>query len=268
MRVLRVKGLILALLASAMLAGCGGNGSGEKNESTPVAGYSENDTESKTEKTPENEDDKDSNEGSTSEPESGAEVETADYPVIEAVDYSGMELETISNSKMSYSYPAGEWEKVFDDPLQIAWEETIGTNQAVNINMNLEVTGIKGSDWMDDMMEQLSNENLESAGYGINVKVSEVRSLNGNPVVYMEVLTQITDEMIDMMIDSGVYTEEMIEAAGGRETLLAVPPTTQIAIYTAKDGNVFSCTGTYYAEDQKQDVLDTMTILLGTAEKN
>ncbi len=260
MKILKVKGLLLALLTAAMLCGCGVNGRGAANESTLPADSGEDEIEAGTEGTSES----DSKESSSSE----AEEEAVSYPVIEAVDYSGMELETISNSEMSYSYPAGEWEKILDDPLQIAWEETISTNQAVNINMNLEATGIKEDGWTDDLMAQLSNENFESVGYDITIEASEVRSLNGNPVVYMEVVTKITDEMIDMLIDSGAYTEEMIEAAGGREVLLATPPTTQIAIYTVKDGTLFSCTGTYYAEDQKQMVLDTMTIMLDTAKEN
>lgn len=257
MKFLKVKSVVLALLLMpALLVGCG---DGDKEEKDDRTSRYEQDKEDKDSKTSQNEQDA----------EDGSEADVTDsYPVIEAVDYSGMDLETISNSEMSYSYPAGEWEKIFDDPLQIAWNETMGTNQAVNINMNLETTGIKGDDWTDDLMEQLSSENFESAGYGISVEASEVRSLNGNPVVYMEIVTQITDEMIDLMIDSGVYTEEMIESAGGRETLLAAPPTTQIAIYTVKDGTLFSCTGTYYAGDQKQMVLDTMTIMLETAEEN
>lgn len=242
MKFLKAKSVVLALLVPALLAGCG-----------------DGDKEDKDSKTSRNEQDV----------EDGSEADVTDsYSVIEAVDYSGMDLETISNSEMSYSFPAGEWKKIFDDPLQIAWEETINTNQAVNINMNVEATGVTQDNWTDDLMEQLSRENFESAGYSISVEASEVRSLNGEPVVYMELMTQVTDEMIDLMIDSGVYTEEMIDSIGGHEALLAAPPTTQIAIYTAKDGTIFSCTGTYYAPEQKQNVLNTMSIMIQTAEEN
>lgn len=257
MKFLKVKSVVLALLlVPALLAGCGDEDKEEKDDRTSRYEQDKEDEDSKTSRNEQDDED-----GS----EAGA---TDSYPVIEAVDYSGMELETISNSEMSYSYPAGEWEQIFDDPLQIAWEETINTNQAVNINMNVEATGVTQDDWMDDLMEELSNENLESAGYGITVEASEVRSLNGEPVVYMELITQITDEMLDLMIDSGIYTEEMIDSIGGRETLLAAPPTTQIAIYTVKDGTILSCTGTYYAPEQKQNVLDTMSIMIQTAEEN
>lgn len=191
----------------------------------------------------------------------------SEYPVIEAADYSGMELDTVSNDKLSYSYPAGQWEFIWEDPLQIAQTETMGTGKTVNINMNLEAQGQKGDGWMDDVMDQLSPENFEEQGDSMDIRAMEIRTLNGEPVVYMEVVTKITDEMLDMMIDSGVYTEEMLEDLGGREALLAIPPTTQIAIYTVKDGTLFSCTGTYFGEEQKQVVLDTMAVMIATVEE-
>ena len=74
---------------------------------------------------------------------------------------------------------------------------------------------------------------------------NELMSFNGEPVIYYEAETKLTDEMIDLMIEEGAITEEHIEALGGRETLLNMPPVTQIGINAIVDGKAISITGTY-----------------------
>lgn len=209
-----------------------------------------------------------SNVDDNSSEELGGDEDTENYPVIEAVDYSDMELETISNSQMGYSFPAGEWVQIWDNPLQIAWIDTINSDgQAVNISVNLVSTLKLPKNWLEDALEELQEEFPDTYGDSITIESIDVRTLNGEKVIYTEVVTKINDEMIDLMIEEGVYTEADIDALGGRERILSAPPTTQIAIYAEKDGYVYVCTGTYYEEDQKQIVLDTMTIMIGTMEK-
>lgn len=206
------------------------------------------------------------NEASLPAEEQGSdESDAVDYPVIEVADYSGTELDTVENRQLSYSFPAGEWELVLDDPLGIAWEETLDSEQAVNINMSLVSTSKAPDNWIEDGLEQLQDESMGS--FGVTVNSIEVRLLDGSPVIYMEVVTEFTDEMIDLVIEQGIYTEAQIEAAGGREALKSIPPTTQMAIYAEKDGYCYVCTGSYYAEDQRQLVLDTMAAMIGTVEK-
>lgn len=249
----RRSAVLVLAAAFVLLTGCGDNSSSRNN--------------SRDRHTTNEENRGGSNVDDSSDEEQGSDDNAENYPVIEAVDYSDMELETISNSQMSYSFPAGEWEKILDNPLQIAWTETITTGQAVNISVILASPSKMPKNWIEDALEDLQEQFPESYGDSITIESIGVRTINGEKVIYSEVVTKINDEMIDLLIDQGVYTEAQIEASGGREVLLAIPPTTQIAIYAEKDGYVYVCTGTYYEEAQKQMVLDTMTIMIGTMEK-
>ncbi|MCH5340357.1 MAG: hypothetical protein J1E01_02705 [Acetatifactor sp.] len=250
----RRSAVLVLAVAFVLLTGCGGDDS--------------NIRESSRDRHTTNEENRGgSNVDDTSDQEQGGGDNAENYPVIEAADYSDMELETISNSQMSYSFPAGEWMKILDNPLQIAWMETVTTTQAVNISVSLVSTSKLSKNWIDDALKELQGGFTETYNDAITIESMDVRTLDGEKVIYSEVVTKINDEMIDLLIEEGVYTEAQIEASGGREALLAIPPTTQIAIYAEKDGYGFVCTGTYYAEDQKQMVLDTMTIMLGTMEK-
>lgn len=259
MKSLFKRSAVLALaFAFVLLTGCGEDDSDRNNNSRDR--YTSN---------AENNNGSVVNGNSDSNEEQGSDDDMGNYPVIEAVDYSGMELETISNSQMGYGYsfPAGEWVQILENPLQIAWMETLTTDQAVNISVSLASTSKLPTNWVDDALEELQEEIPAMYGDSIRIESIDVRVLDGEKVIYTEIVTQITDEMIDLLIDEGVYTEEQIEASGGREALLSIPPTTQVAIYAAKDGYGYVCTGTYYAADQKQMVLDTMTIMIGTLEK-
>lgn len=263
MRSLFKSSTILAfILASVLLTGCGGN---------DVQGGNEGESQRSENAALGNQEDASPNVDASSNEEAPTGGQDSDdeknYPVVETADYSGAVLETAGNSQFSCSYPADGWTAAEGNPLQIFWLETVGSGQAVNITMSLASTS-KAPDnynWIEDMLSQLEDGALE--GFAITVESIEPRLLNGEAVVYAEIVTQITDEMIDLMIEQGVYTEEQIENAGGREVLLSIPPTTQISITAKQGGYLYTCTGTYFDQEQKQMVLDTMAIVIGTVER-
>lgn len=62
-----------------------------------------------------------------------------------------------------------------------------------------------------------------------------MRSMEGTPVFYLEDNMSLTQEGLDMMVDTGAWTEETIEAMGGREALLSNNiASDQIQIYQLK----------------------------------
>lgn len=246
--------ILAFILASVLLTGCGGN---------DVQGGNEGESQRSENAALGNQQDASSNEEASADGQESDDEKN--YPVIETADYSGVALETAGNSQFSCSYPADGWIAVEDNPLQIFWSETVGSGQAVNITMSLASTAKAPDNWLEDMLSQFQDGALE--GFDITIESIEPRLLNGEAVVYAEIVTQITDEMIDLMIEQGVYTEEEIESIGGREVLLAIPPTKQISV-TAKQGDyAYTCTGTYYNQEQKQLVLDAMAIVVGTVER-
>lgn len=249
----RRSAVLVLAIAFVLLTGCGGDDSSNRDNSR--------------DRHTNREENNGGSVGNISDEEQGGDDDIENYPVIEAADYSNIKLDTVSNTQMSYSFPAGEWVQILDNPLQIAWMETLDSGQAVNISVSLASTSKMPKNWVEDALEELQEEIPAMYGDSITIESIDVRTLNGEKVIYTEIVTKINDEMIDLLIEQGVYTEAQIDAAGGREVLLSIPPTTQVAIYAEKDGYGFVCTGTYYKEDQKQMVLDTMTIMLGTMEK-
>ena len=196
----------------------------------------------------------------------GAPAEpAAGYPVIEPMDTTGMTLDSAEFDGVKVSYPAEDW--AFDSSLgllSLYAVEALGTGQAYNINV--QATGEVSAAITEKDMEQLMAEMAQYEGY-ITINEHGLYELYGEPVIMMQSTIQITEAYIDQMLEMGAFTEEQIEALGGREALLAIPPTTQLSVYAVVDGCLYTYVGTYYTEEQKQNVLDCITVLVANTEQ-
>lgn len=191
-------------------------------------------------------------------------AEDTDYPAMEAADLSAMELSLASNSAMSAQYNADEWygEDV-SGLLTFYYLPTLDTDNVANVNAQKLS---QFDDALDSNMAQELEKNLSSNYAFLSVGKTEMKTLNGAPVIYMEGTFSFTDEVIDFMLKDGGWTQENIDALGGREAILALPETNQSYLYTVKDGWLYLFTGTYYAADQGAAVLECMTVLAQTAQ--
>ena len=191
-------------------------------------------------------------------------AEDTDYPAMEAADLSAMELGLASNSAMSAQYNADEWygEDV-SGLLTFYYLPTLDTDNVANVNAQKLS---QFDDVLDSSMAQELEKNLSSNYAFLSVGKTEMKTLNGAPVIYMEGTFSFTDEVIDFMLKDGGWTQEDIDALGGREAILALPETNQAYLYVVKDGWLYLFTGTYYAADQGAAVLECMTVLAQTAQ--
>ena len=113
---------------------------------------------------------------------------------------------------------------------------------------------------MDDLMTEIKNMNVS----GFSIEKNEMKTFDGQPIIYYETKTQLTDDMIDIMIENGSITESDIDAVGGRDALMAIGETDQLGISAIVDGKIVMVTGTYY--DNSDDVMEAMKLLLKTGK--
>ena len=154
-------------------------------------------------------------------------VSEEDYPPLEKVDLSSMTLGTVSNSTFSTQYPADKWTgSDGTSPLIIYYNDTQGTGQAVNINA--QQSGTYSGKFTEKYMNKL------------------------------------TESITDRLLEQGVITQDDVDAAGGRDAILSIPPTDQITLYAVTGAYLYIYTGTYYEESQKADVLEALTVMAQT----
>ena len=189
-------------------------------------------------------------------------VSEEDYPPLEKVDLSSMTLETVGNSTFSVQYPAGKWTgSDGTSPLIIYYSDTLGTGEAVNINV--QQSGTYSGKFTEKYMNKLTDGITESFP-NIEILRAELRSINGRSVICTETVTRFNDEMLDLLLEQGVLTQADIDNAGGRDVILSIPPTDQITLYAVTGAYLYLYTGTYYEESQKADLLQAMTVMAQT----
>jgi len=192
------------------------------------------------------------------------DVEPVDYPVLEAVKLDEMELKTAEDGDMKYQYDSTVWaqdEAVFNS-LVVYQKDTMETELPVSLNAQM------AGKFKGNLTEEFMQESLDmlEKNASITVDACEMRSFNGTPIVYLETTTVFTDAVIDKMIETEQWTEEMVEEAGGREAVLAIPDSRAIVVYGVAEGQLVVYGGTYYTEDQKQMVADAVNVMLQTTE--
>ncbi len=192
-----------------------------------------------------------------------------DYPELEAVDLAGMELETGVNGAFAAQFPAGEWlydvSSVPTVDFAVYDLETMGSETGT-MNLNALISGDMSGKLRQSHLDALL-ENLEDAEMaGMEIKSAEMRSLNGEPVMYVENETTVTEELLDFYIENSGITGEQLAAMGGREALLNIPPTRQIQLYGVVEEKIIVVSGTYYDDASKARLLTAMTIVLQTAD--
>lgn len=186
-----------------------------------------------------------------------------DYPELPATDTSALELESASNSSLKVSFPKADW--VADpntDPLTVYYAATLEDNLTANINVQLGGDDTNISEAYKDALVEAIGEQSPF----LHVNKAQVMRLGEDPVVYFENTVTFDDATIDFMIDSGVWTEDWVAQQGGREVFLAIPDTESITLYAPCGDQMLIYTGSYYSDDQKDAVLEAMTIMAQTAE--
>lgn len=197
----------------------------------------------------------------------GCTSKEAEYPVLESPEKPD-DMTEESYGGYTGSYDADDW--VFDsslDMFQIYDKEVYengnpdGNCPNINVAVSQEFDGPLTEEDMNALMDELDSVGVD----GFSIEKNEMRTLDGQPVIYYECKTVLTDEMIDLLIESGNITEDDITALGGRDVLKDMGESLQIGIAAVVDGNIIIVTGTYYGDD-KDDVTDAMILLIETGK--
>lgn len=238
----RLSALFLSLLMLLSLVGCGGK---EESETPPPA------------EDPVIED-------SVEQEESEIQYDPEGRPIMEALYIDNVIRTQIDDGKISYYIPAGSWVKGTDSNGEtvVLFRDT--AQKAQQVSAQAKLVGFYGSEldesFMDEIVDSLDND------LSLTVTTSEMRSFQNAPIYYSEMSVEFTDEVLDRLVESGIWTEEKIEENGGREAYKKIPKTNTIMIYAVIDGYMVTYGGSYYDDAQKKIVLNAINVMLQTTE--
>jgi len=191
-------------------------------------------------------------------------AEEPQYPVLEDVA-EPENMEEVSYGGFTAGYDTDKF--VFNTALgqfaiyeKKAYESNSESIENINVRLSIDYEGPFTEKDRESLISELKNIN----NTGFNITSSEMKTFNGEPVIYYEAETKLTEEGIDLLIEEGSITESDIEALGGREKLVSMPPVTQIGMNAIIDGKVISVTGTY--NENYEEILEAMKLLIKTGK--
>lgn len=193
----------------------------------------------------------------TNEPEYASLGEAPEPANAEEASYGGFTAQYDADSWMFDSTLMGQF-VLYD-------KEDYDSNNDSLDNINVRVSeDFEGPFTEKDMNTLINQLNLMGASTGFKIISNELKTFEGEPVIYYEAETKLTDEMLDMLVEDGSVTEADLEAMGGREYLISMPASKQIGINAIIDGKAITITGTY--KDTPDKLLEAIKLLIKTGK--
>ena len=191
------------------------------------------------------------------------EVDPSSYPKMEPVDVSSYTLAEAANDQASVSYDSENWvQEESAALLTLLLAET--KDDANMVNISLQVSSEYEGPFTNSDRKALYRT-FSSYGY-ISFDAFELRRIDNDIIIYMDMTTKFTEKNIDNMLEKGLLTEEAMESVGGRDYLLSMPTTYQTMIYAIRDGRICVYTGTCYSKEHKQLVQDQMLLMIDSTK--
>lgn len=200
--------------------------------------------------------------GCGADPDTGESVN--DYPVMELVDISNMELLVVEDDAVKYQVPVDTWiagTNVNED-MVIVLAESYGTQEQVAVNV---VVGDHEGSVINDEFAKGVAASINS-DLGFSVRDTQLLSFNGRTICRNELAVAYTDEVIDNMLEYGVLTEDELGKIGGREIFLSMPPYESVSVYMVIGDKRITCGGSYFNQEQRDEVMELINIILQTIE--
>lgn len=174
------------------------------------------------------------------------------------------EVETASqeNSLIRLSYDPEKWiGQPMTDPMLFLYVETLG--DAFSVNINVQYSGEFDRPLDEELMEELVQA-IEQE-HPADIETAQMYRVQDAPVICLESSTTITDELLDLMIAEGGWSEGWIESIGGRDVLLGESNRT-ITVYAVKEERLFIYTGSYVEERHAQPLQEALALAIATTE--
>ena len=170
------------------------------------------------------------------------------------------ETETARLTEAAFPYDPALWE--LDDSTQPAVFRCLAApEEGRTANFTFAVGDPYTSLLNETMLEAFADACRQSSSF-LTVDLAELRMLEGSPAMYLETTVTYTDEAIDRALADGLLTQEALDAAGGREAFLDIPPIRQLMVCPTAEKFLCVFTGTYFDQQQKEAILDAIALAM------
>lgn len=187
------------------------------------------------------------------------------YSALELPDVTGLTTAEATGNGAKYSYPADKW-TLDEDNGQLFYNDTLEANAKVNGTVRFEAAD---TELTEDDLADMKASFLDGDMSFIEAKHAEFVSVGGSKVAYLDLAITDLEAYVDMIIEQAGLSEENLESYGGRDGLLEmIPPTNQLMFYFNVDGDLYSLSGVYFDDVQRNALMELFATVLPTVVKD
>ncbi|ADZ82223.1 DcrB/PsbP domain-containing protein [Cellulosilyticum lentocellum] len=168
--------------------------------------------------------------------------------------------ETFKGDSFSFVAPK-DWKKVDVQVMEGAISIANGNNKSMNV-IAMEAPAEIASLSADEYKEAIATNLEAQKAMGITANKLEVQTKPYGDIVYAEVSTKMTEELIDMSIESGLLTQEAVDAIGGAEAYMKNMNLEQVCAYLIKDGKLLMITAQITGGSSIDDIKDEANFVI------
>ena len=145
-----------------------------------------------------------------------------------------------------------------------ALESAVGITFELTGNLTLrEASTINGVFKLTESdLRDLKKEMLSADMDFMEAAAAEFRSVDGERVAYLDIVISDMDRYLDAILEAAGLTEADLADMGGRDALLeSMPATSQLMFYFNRGADLYSVSGVYFDEDQKNALLELFAVI-------
>lgn len=144
--------------------------------------------------------------------------------------------DTIEADSFSVVAPKG-WQEAQMQAMEGAISIAKGNDKSITIAM-MEAPAELANLSVEDYKKTIEANFEVQKDLGLTLNKAEVQTKPYGDIVYIEMSTKITQELIDASMESGLLTQEALDAVGGVEAYIKNMSLEQICAYLIKDGKI------------------------------
>lgn len=181
------------------------------------------------------------------------------YPELELPDVSALETVHAVCEDVRFDYPDGKWTLAGQDPAQLYLTQTLEDSASVAVTVRFEAASTKLT---ESDLRDLKKEMLSADMDFMEAAAAEFRSVDGERVAYLDIVVSDMDRYLDAILEAAGLTEADLADMGGRDALLeSMPATSQLMFYFNRGADLYSVSGVYFNEDQKNALLELFAVI-------
>lgn len=168
--------------------------------------------------------------------------------------------DTFETDSFSFVAPKG-WKNPGIEVMEGAITIGKGNDKSINVVI-MEAPAELANLSVEDYKKSIEANFELQKDLGLTLNKAEVQTKPYGDIVYIEMSTKVTQELIDVSMESGLLTQEAIDVMGGVEAYMKNMSMEQICAYSIQDGKILMVTAQVVGGGSLDSIKDEVNFVI------